>query len=572
MEERPRGREAAGDASTSRPDAKDDAKPRQKRKRSPPPVAPEDEPVLTPWLSLLASETVSTTTEQRLHHEIVAFAAWVQPTSQETTARHALREMIQQVIRLRFPAGELQLFGSEVTGLCLPTGDMDLAVMLREDYSQKEKKKPLFKMADLLKSARITWDVEVKHHARVPILSFTSLPNYGSFSVDIGINNTDGPRAVELVKGFLTKIPALRPLVLVMKAFLSQRSLNDPAVGGLGSYCLLCMCISFLQLNPTNRPREYLDKPMETLSLGALLTDWLFYYGTQFPYATSYISATEGRIGLKEQAEWVLKKNGGGLAIECLVNPGHDVGRSVSRLEAIRDAFKEGYKAMLELGDDVESTLKVVMGVTQRTMDRRAHIKRIVDNGVLEVPAARPPLRERSRGEYHRRNPNQKQHPPQRQHHPQPQRQQQHPQSRPTPRPAPESLSQRQSQPDMDMQPRPPSQPRPQRHPQPQSVPLLQRLSPAQIPHFGLELGAGSAMGRGGGAGDANGNGSKKPKKSFASGSGSGSGYGSGYGGWSASPSVVPAPYPGFDPEWPPKGKESRREKKRRRLEMSMGA
>jgi non-canonical poly(A) RNA polymerase PAPD5/7 len=69
----------------------------------------------------------------------------------------------------------------------------------------------------------------------------------GSLNVDIGINNSDGVRGVETINDYLTKMPALRPLILVVKGFLAQRHLNDASKAGLGSYGLILMCISFLQ-------------------------------------------------------------------------------------------------------------------------------------------------------------------------------------------------------------------------------------------------------------------------------------------------------------------------------------
>lgn len=65
--------------------------------------------------------------------------------------------------------------------------------------------------------------------------------------MDIGINNTDGVKVIELINGYLANMPALRPLVLVVKGFLAQRSLNDASKSGLGSYAVILMCISFLQ-------------------------------------------------------------------------------------------------------------------------------------------------------------------------------------------------------------------------------------------------------------------------------------------------------------------------------------
>ena len=42
--------------------------------------------------------------------------------------------------------------------------------------------------------------------------------------------------------------PCLEPLVLVLKQFLLQRDLNEVFTGGISSYCLILMTISFLQV------------------------------------------------------------------------------------------------------------------------------------------------------------------------------------------------------------------------------------------------------------------------------------------------------------------------------------
>ncbi|KAJ7083322.1 hypothetical protein B0H15DRAFT_850579 [Mycena belliarum] len=376
--------------------------PREKRKRSPAPVAPEDQPILTPWLSLLPN-TSPTSTDQRLHQEIVAYVEYVQPTPQERTARQKLLDAIRKALLRRFPDGELKLFGSAATGLCLPTGDMDIAILTSEVIPAAEKKRPLFQMSSILKAARLTWDVQVNHRARVPILTFKSLPEYGSFSVDIGINNQDGPRAIEVVNGYLDQMPALRPLILIVKGFLSQRNLNSAAYGGLGSYVVICMCISFLQLNPSKRPQEYIDKPVESESLGALLADFMFYYGIEFPYATSYISVQEGKLLPKSSAHWITNKTPDALSIQCLVNPDSDIGKSAGRLEAIRGAFKAGYASILKLSLADESLLGPLVALSQRTLDHRAQIAHLVDTAPGQPPkqkSQQPPQRPRVQQQY----------------------------------------------------------------------------------------------------------------------------------------------------------------------------
>ena len=43
--------------------------------------------------------------------------------------------------------------------------------------------------------------------------------------------------------------PCLPPLVLVLKQFLLQRDLNEVFTGGISSYSLILMVISFLQVS-----------------------------------------------------------------------------------------------------------------------------------------------------------------------------------------------------------------------------------------------------------------------------------------------------------------------------------
>ena len=71
----------------------------------------------------------------------------------------------------------------------------------------------------------------------------------GRFSVDISINQMNGISAGTMINRFIEEVPALRPLVLVIKSFLNQRSMNEVFSGGLGSYSIVCLATSFLQVS-----------------------------------------------------------------------------------------------------------------------------------------------------------------------------------------------------------------------------------------------------------------------------------------------------------------------------------
>lgn len=71
----------------------------------------------------------------------------------------------------------------------------------------------------------------------------------GKLNVDISLNQTNGISAGQIINQYLDVLPGCRQLILVVKAFLSQRSMNEVYTGGLGSYAVICLVISFLQVS-----------------------------------------------------------------------------------------------------------------------------------------------------------------------------------------------------------------------------------------------------------------------------------------------------------------------------------
>jgi DNA polymerase sigma len=89
---------------------------------------------------------------------------------------------------------------------------------------------------------------------------------------------------------FLKELPALRALVLIIKAFLGQRSMNEVFSGGLGSYSIVCLAVSFLQMHPKIRRGE-IDP---SKNLGVLMMEFFELYGCYFNYQEVGISIRDG--------------------------------------------------------------------------------------------------------------------------------------------------------------------------------------------------------------------------------------------------------------------------------------
>lgn len=67
--------------------------------------------------------------------------------------------------------------------------------------------------------------------------------------VDIILESTSGVDSASVINGFVKKYPVVRPLSLIIKHLLAIRGQNEVFTGGLGGYAIVCLIVSFLQVN-----------------------------------------------------------------------------------------------------------------------------------------------------------------------------------------------------------------------------------------------------------------------------------------------------------------------------------
>ncbi|KAI4523246.1 Nucleotidyltransferase [Schizophyllum commune Loenen D] len=362
----------------------DNSRQRQrKRKRETPPP----EMLYTPWLDLCRDQfSRCENALDKLHYEILAYERYMAPTPQENEARSRTQSLIINALQDLPCIGRLQLFGSSAIGIVTPTSDLD---MVNENPRLAQAGQPasidaLWAIGRRLRQRGIVSEFNVNKWARVPIITFSTRPEFGPFDVDIGVNNVDGLNGVPVMQKYLRTMPALRPLLFVLKRFLGQRDLGNAAKSGLGGYGLMCLIVAFLKNNPQGRPQSYINSPLEERSLGILLQDFMEFYGTVFDYESLYIAPEEGAYHPKEEGEeWIgdLEKAANRLVIECPVTPGHDVARSAGRTAQIVDAFAAGLAIIQEVKLADETILGALIGVPQKVIDRRVSLRHLVDGG-----------------------------------------------------------------------------------------------------------------------------------------------------------------------------------------------
>ncbi|XP_016003088.2 terminal nucleotidyltransferase 4B isoform X1 [Rousettus aegyptiacus] len=269
-----------------------------------------------------------------LHEEISDFYEYMSPRPEEEKMRMEVVSRIESVIKELWPSADVQIFGSFKTGLYLPTSDIDLVVF------GKWENLPLWTLEEALRKHKVADEdsVKVLDKATVPIIKLTD--SFTEVKVDISFNVQNGVRAADLIKDFTKKYPVLPYLVLVLKQFLLQRDLNEVFTGGIGSYSLFLMAVSFLQLHP----RE--DACIPNTNYGVLLIEFFELYGRHFNYLKTGIRIKDG--GSYVAKDEVQKNMLDGyrpsmLYIEDPLQPGNDVGRSSYGAMQVKQAFDYAY-------------------------------------------------------------------------------------------------------------------------------------------------------------------------------------------------------------------------------------
>lgn len=192
----------------------------------------------------------------RLSTEIKAFESYMKLTPTEEAASRIVTAEVTTILRNHVPNSSLTLIGSRNTGLAIPLSDLDFSVSAASSAEGKEwnyETSP----RQTARAAERSLRVIEKHlrasasfsrpelvHARVPLVTSKHLPT----GLDVQIQ-TLAPyqSAQEYTAAYLTELPSLRSLYIILRHSLEVRNLTTVYDGGLGSYTILMMIVTALK-------------------------------------------------------------------------------------------------------------------------------------------------------------------------------------------------------------------------------------------------------------------------------------------------------------------------------------
>ena len=285
----------------------------------------------------------------RLHKEIIDFYEYVRPRDFEERIRRNLVEHLTAVVKRKWRDVDVYPFGSFMSGLYLPTADMDIAIcskhFLSTDQPVYQDKKYLFHLQKHFERSRIAFrnEIEVISKAKVPLVKYAD--NFTALKIDISFEKFDGCRAIQTFLDWKAKYPAMPILVSFIKHFLLMRGLNEPVNGGIGGFSVICLVVHLLD----SLPQVQSGSMVPEHHLGELLMEFFDYYGNRLSYKTVSIRMNPPGLVNKNSraASDVVYRNLDRLSIIDPNNPQNDIAGGSSNTATILRHFS-GAHALLK--------------------------------------------------------------------------------------------------------------------------------------------------------------------------------------------------------------------------------
>ncbi|KAJ2911039.1 hypothetical protein GGI21_000250 [Coemansia aciculifera] len=325
-----------------------------------------------------------------VNEEVTKFVDYISPTPEEHQMRVWVIERMQRILdnmKMVAITPVAKCFGSFETRLYLPTSDIDMTVMLYRQgttsvaaaYQTKDSiARYLYTLARELKRAGFCRSCEVIARARVPIIKTHEMVT--GIAVDISINADSGVQSAAVQRSFSESVypHSLRAIVLIIKQFLSQRSMNEVYTGGMGSYAITLLAVSMLQLHP-----RILSGGLDIAkNLGVLVIEFFELYGKRFNYENVCVRVLEkGRYldkrskGFHNVAQPYL------LSIEDPCDQSNDVTKGTYGINRIKQNFGGAYDLInnaifayhqtRKFGEPINDTLKLLAS-TGKSMEMAA--------------------------------------------------------------------------------------------------------------------------------------------------------------------------------------------------------
>ena len=216
---------------------------------------------------------------------------------------------------------DIQIYGSYANGLCMPWSDLDLVLVnknannmnnnLQENNNEniylEQNIEPqsdassiantdstretfnnfniqndlIYQFSFRIKNQPWIKQIQITENLSIKIIRIITCDAYSELNIDISVDSPkhNGLKCVNLIKSYLKEYTVLKPITIALKAILQSANLHNPNKGGLSSYGLILMVVSYIQSQ-----KENFSLKNEQDLCGKIFYGFLKHYGIFFDF------------------------------------------------------------------------------------------------------------------------------------------------------------------------------------------------------------------------------------------------------------------------------------------------
>lgn len=167
--------------------------------------------------------------------------------------------------------------------------------------------------------------------AKVPLIKVVERSTQINF--DISFNAFDGLKQIAATQSSLEIYPEMKYLILVLKAVLKQRDLNEPINGGVGSFLLFCLVLTFVREIKKDFIATDKREELKEMLLSEMLLKFFKFYAEDFDITKKCIVMTDGGKIINKETEDKF------LTVISPHDPTRNVGKAAVRFNQVIDYF-----------------------------------------------------------------------------------------------------------------------------------------------------------------------------------------------------------------------------------------
>ncbi|KAL3916107.1 MAG: hypothetical protein SGILL_005331 [Bacillariaceae sp.] len=238
--------------------------------------------------------------QSRLTKDILQFLSATNMQLKKLDGKRKLAvERFSRLVKTIWPRAQVKLYGSYMSGLCVPSSDLDFVVCLPAVHKKDvalapgvlEGRNAINESSQKVLARELkgeSWidprSIKLIERTIVPVIKVATKDTRARLiHLDISFDSPEhhGLEANQMVAAILEELPLIRPLMLVLKSFMLDRDLLSAYTGGLSSYCLFLMLARYLQ-----------EQQLSTGDSGSLLMGFLDFYGNCFDARATGVSVS----------------------------------------------------------------------------------------------------------------------------------------------------------------------------------------------------------------------------------------------------------------------------------------